>query len=353
MNDRKLFDCLNFFSRDKYGGEVWKNNCLYCLYKYALSVNIIFLPLRGKCRHLTQNYDGKTKFWFSKTLLFFPIVFLSLNLCGSILYLYNMLTACKGFEAKCFLELHDHLVIISTIALMVVLQFKLRLRAKELNHLSHILEIRKYLGIRNLIPHGYGKKIYFINHLIVFVSGGSVFLFGLPYYINLGNEVLSYHFICLFLSQAIQLSVACQVSQKLMVLCVLYRSMHKSLKKMLVYKKIRSKSSLEASLKKTIHIYVNLKEVINKLCDFMNPTLIIWLTPHIIQAVFNTYVTIKVINIEPPLLIIFNQTKIVLSLLVIISLVTDCNRIIKEVSISTFKGCFQSKTLFLFNQSFI
>lgn len=336
---------LNFFSLDKYGNDVWNNNCMNCLYYFSLKMTSIISPMRGKCRHMTRSYNGETKFWYSKRGLIVPFIFLISNLAGTVLFLYSMLSSCSEDRLKCLLELHDHILIINTIIFIIIFQIKMIVRADELNDITHLINHRNYFGIRVFINRKYGQEIYMINHMNISVSGILIIFFGFATFVNKGMTIFNYHDICMFICQGVQFSIACQVSQKLVVMTVIYRAVHRCLRKRL-RKSLRegdkSPDSLDDHLRKFINLYLELKVIMNKICDFMNPILVVWLLSHLALCVFNCYALIQVINIQPAFVIIFAQAKTTVTILVIISIFTDCQKLLDEVSTYFFQdGNFQ------------
>lgn len=330
----RLFDFFNFHSEDKYGVKVWKNNCMNCIYQYALKFNVFFSAFSGKCSHQVGNFQGETKFKFTRSHVLLPTLFIISNLFGSVLYLYKMLISCSGDRLSCLLELHDHLLIISTIILLMIVQFKLNVRAEELNYLSDIIGLRKYFGISNMIDARSGKAIYMITHLSYIGSVIFFFIFCLFSYGGDDVQIFNYHEFCFFICQSAQVAFACQVSQKLVTVRVMYRSVHLSVKKRLyTKKKSEEKIGLEDYLRRTIHLYLNLKVIMIKICDFMNPTIVVWLISHIALCVFNFFALVQVMNRQPAYLVIFAQVKTTITFLVIISVFSDCQQVVNQVSI--------------------
>lgn len=208
-------------------------------------------------------------------------------------------------------------------------------RADELNDITHLIKHRTYYGMRNLIGRKCGQEIYMVNHMNITVSGTLIIFFGFATYVNKGMEIFNYHNICLFICQGLQFSIAAQVSQKLVVMTVIYRAVHRSLKERLkdsLLKKVKTQDSLDEHLRKFIHLYLELKVIMNKICEFMNPILIVWLLSHIALCVFNCYALIQVINIQPVLVILFAQARTTVTILVIISIFSDCQKLFDEVS---------------------
>ncbi|KAK9888806.1 hypothetical protein WA026_001029 [Henosepilachna vigintioctopunctata] len=210
---------------------------------------------------------------------------------------------------------------------------KSKVRVQELNHICFIVENKRFFGITRMIPEKYARYVYLINHVNIIVAGGFVLLFGFVGFSNKGKQIFNYRDISFYFCQGIQVSIASQVSQKLVLMRIIYntvgRTVKKQLKKALDTNTITG-SQLENGLKKIIHLSVECKEIMNEICDFINPSVIIWLTSHIALTVFNFYAFIQVITIQPLHLTIFGQIRTILSMLVIVSIFLDCQKISRE-----------------------
>ncbi|KAL3286082.1 hypothetical protein HHI36_000595 [Cryptolaemus montrouzieri] len=303
---------------------------------------IPIFPFKGKCQHLTENYDGDTIFWTSKLRAILPFGLIFTNLFGTVMYMYNMLKVCEGQERlECLLELHDHLLIINTILSLFLLGLRISERAEELNYISHLLKTRKFYGFKNIICRKCGRYIYCINHVNIPIATAFVLIFGLASFANKGTKILNYHDFCMFVSQGVQVAIASQISQKLVVMRIIYRAVDRSVRQRFKTVNRKGGTCLKEDLPRIIHLYLDLKMVTNKICEYVDPMVLLWLTSHIALSVFNFYFLVQLMNIRPVYLIIFEQAKTVVTLMVIISIFTDCQQLADQVSkfdIKLFKG---------------
>ncbi|KAL3286080.1 hypothetical protein HHI36_000593 [Cryptolaemus montrouzieri] len=293
----------------------------------------VIYPMKGKCHHVNENYNGDTVFWFHRPSVIFPLLVILINFFGSVLYMFNMLRVCGGQERlDCLLECHDHLLIINSIICLFLLGWKITKRAEELNYLSNILKNRNFFGFENFICGKCGRFVYSINHINIFGALGCIFIFGFASFAAKGTEIFNYHDICMFVCQGMQVTAAAIIIQKLILIRIIYRAVDRSIRQRFLsaYRRGKGRTSLEEDLRKIIHLYLDLKVVTDKICEFINPMALIWLTSHIALSVFNFYALVQVINIRAAHVIAFAQIKTTVKLMVLFSIFCDCQHILDQ-----------------------
>lgn len=280
--------------------HIYKNDCLNCLFDPMFKFAFLLNPIKGKCRHLSQNYHGNTVFVGNNKIRLVSTIYFFCCFILNLIYLREFILEAENYVV--FIAGSYNIIKAESILLIVTLLLvRLPIRENYLMKLSHLFENKKYYGVNYMISESSAKKIMKEIHFAI-ISTIVVFLsYPILYYIQFGPDAFKYVNIIFFFTASIQSSLVFVSCTQFYLFKLIYGSVHTSLTTHLekcrksVYSDI-STLSLEERLRRTSHLYIELRNCLDIVIEYEGPIYIFSMTTINFLIILNIYTMFLVLT---------------------------------------------------------